>query len=430
MQNIDNQKLCASLRPLRASKMPNVRRIPSNSSIMTRKDFLKNIATLGIATPFMASLLTACNKESIQLFEEIPTTFDGKVIVVGAGAAGLIAGHILQQNNIDFQIIEASNRFGGRVKKAADFADFPIDLGGEWIHTDPSILAKLMNEPNSTADIEVIPYSPQTISVWKNGKLRKRNIARHFYSEYKFKSTTWYGFFESHIVPNFSNKIVYNSPITEIDYTGSQVQLTNQQGQTFNADKVIVTIPVTILRSDFIQFNPPLPNEKVTALNNIYIPDGIKAFIEFSERFYPDLVSADGSLLNAGDTLYYDAAFGKNAKSHVLGLFSVSEQTSAYTNLESEEAIFKKIMGELDEMFDGQATKYYKKHIIQNWSKEPFILGSYSHYENYGDMDTLLKPLDNKLFFAGEALHPEESSTVHGAGESGYNAVVKMLEEL
>ena len=100
---------------------------------MTRKNFIKNIATLGIATPFMASLLTSCNKGAVDFFESVPTNFNGKIIIVGAGAAGLIAGHILQQNNIDFQIIEASSIYGGRVKKAADFADFPIDLGGEWI---------------------------------------------------------------------------------------------------------------------------------------------------------------------------------------------------------------------------------------------------------------------------------------------------------
>lgn len=395
---------------------------------MTRKEFIKNIATLGIATPFMASLLTSCNKENIQFFEEVPNGFTGKIIIVGAGAAGLIAGHILQQKNIDFQIIEASSIYGGRVKKAADFADFPIDLGGEWIHTDPSILAKLLNDPTSKADVEVIPYSPKTISVWKNGKLKKRNIASHFYSEYKFKSTTWYGFFENHIVPNFSDKIIYNSPITEIDYSDTQVTLTTNQGDTFSADKILVTVPVAVLQNNYIQFNPPLPNEKVAAINNIYIPDGIKVFIEFEERFYPDLTIADGSLLGSQDTLYYDAAFGKDAKSNVLALFSVSQATSRYTNLESDAAIFEKVMSELDEMFDGQATKYYKKHIIQNWSKEPFIRGSYSHYDNYGDMDVLGAPLNNKVFFAGEALHPTDSSTVHGAGESGYNAVVSMLE--
>jgi len=126
-------------------------------------------------------------------------------------------------------------------------------------------------------------------------------------------------------------------------------------------------------------------------------------------------------------SIAYFSQFGFQPKTHVLALFSVSEETGKYTNLESGAAIFEKVMGELDAMFDGQATKYYKKHIIQNWSKEPFIRGSYSHYNNYGDMDVFGEPLDDKVFFAGEALHPEENSTVHGAGESGYNAIISIL---
>lgn len=397
-----------------------------NSKKMTRKDFLKNIGTFGLATPFMASLFASCSKSDIQFFEDINTNFDGKIIIVGAGAAGLIAGHTLQQKGIDFQIIEASGIFGGRVKKFDGFADFPMDLGAEWIHTEPSILTQLLNEPNTEANIDVIPYSPETISVYKNGQLKRRNMYSHFYSEYKFKNTTWYDFFDQYIVPKISDKIIYNSPITSIDYTSSQVTLTNEQGETFTADKVLVTVPLPILKSNFINFNPPLPSNKVNAMQNIDVPPGLKAFIEFSEQFYPDLVSI-GSLITEGDTLYYNAAFRKEANSHVLALFSVSPETSRYTDLASDEEIFAYIMQELDEIFDGQASQHYKSHVIQNWSKEPYIQGSYSHYSDYSDMNVLFEPLDNKVFFAGEALHEQANSTVHGAGESGYLAVGQML---
>ena len=38
-----------------------------------------------------------------------------KVLIIGAGAAGLAAGHALAQRGIDFQILEASDRIGGRL---------------------------------------------------------------------------------------------------------------------------------------------------------------------------------------------------------------------------------------------------------------------------------------------------------------------------
>lgn len=54
--------------------------------------------------------------------------FEGKVIIIGAGASGLAAAKILQRNNIDYLVLEASNRYGGRLKENKTLADFPIDL--------------------------------------------------------------------------------------------------------------------------------------------------------------------------------------------------------------------------------------------------------------------------------------------------------------
>ena len=162
------------------------------------------------------------------------------------------------------------------------------------------------------------------------------------------------------------------------------------------------------------------------------MPDGIKVFIEFSERFYPDLLymGSLGELLNDsnGERIYYDAAFRKDSDKNILALFSVGEESTQYTSLESDEAIINKVLQELDEMFDGKASATYQQHIIQNWSKEPFIRGSYSHYDDYIAMDTLSEPLDDKVYFAGEALSSESQATVHGAGETAYSVVKEILK--
>jgi len=57
-----------------------------------------------------------------------------KICIVGAGVAGITAGHLLAEQGIDFDILEAHSTHGGRLKKLEGFADFPIDLGAEWIH--------------------------------------------------------------------------------------------------------------------------------------------------------------------------------------------------------------------------------------------------------------------------------------------------------
>ena len=84
--------------------------------------------------------------------------FEGKVIIIGAGASGLAAAKILQRNNVDYLVLEASNRYGGRLKENKTLADFPIDLGAEWIHHLPAVLNRLKGKPGDLVDEETVPY--------------------------------------------------------------------------------------------------------------------------------------------------------------------------------------------------------------------------------------------------------------------------------
>jgi len=59
-----------------------------------------------------------------------------------------------------------------------------------------------------------------------------------------------------------------------------------------------------------------------------------------------------------------------------LGLFAVGTGAHPYLELSDEELI-KYILTELDEIFDGQASQNYLKHIFQNWNEEPYVNGAY-----------------------------------------------------
>lgn len=397
---------------------------------MTRQEFIQKAALAGLGLPLI-SMLSSCKEDNISP-DTFNTNFSGSVLIIGAGAAGLMAGHFLQQNGIDFQILEASSVYGGRVKRNDSLADFPIDLGAEWIHTDPSVLADLVNDPSVQASIDIINYRPEEIHVWKNNELKKRNFFTNFYAEHKFKNTTWYGFFEQYIVPGIVDRISYNTQVTGIEYAGNQINATDQNGNQLVADKVIVTVPLTVLQNDVISFDPPLPAPKTNALNNVEMPSGLKVFIEFSENFYPDII-LDGGILEqddaVGEKVFYNAAFRKDTQRNIFALFSVGEPASVYTDQGSDESIFTFLMNELDHIFDGKATQFYQNHVIQNWLAEPFIGGSYSHYgdNRSNSIATLQETIEDKVYFAGEAYHDESQATVHGAGLSAYDAVRSIL---
>mgnify|MGYP001159283232 CR=1 FL=1 len=56
------------------------------------------------------------------------------VIIVGAGAAGLAAADRLREAGVTSILLEARDRIGGRMHTDTTFANFPIDVGAEFIH--------------------------------------------------------------------------------------------------------------------------------------------------------------------------------------------------------------------------------------------------------------------------------------------------------
>jgi phytoene dehydrogenase-like protein len=56
-----------------------------------------------------------------------------KVIIIGAGIAGLAAATELLKYGADVLILESNNRIGGRICKSSDLST-PVDLGASWIH--------------------------------------------------------------------------------------------------------------------------------------------------------------------------------------------------------------------------------------------------------------------------------------------------------
>lgn len=70
-------------------------------------------------------------------------------------------------------------------------------------------------------------------------------------------------------------------------------------------------------------------------------------------------------------------------------------------------------------------------YIRTNWSRDPFSYGSYSYVaKDTGSAQyrALAEPIDDKVFFAGEATHQSYNSTVHAALETGISVAEELLE--
>ncbi len=399
----------------------------SKIKIMTRKEFVKICTLLGISIPFQ-SVLGSCSSDDNN--NTIPTGFSGKVLIIGAGPAGMTAGYLLAKRSIDFEILEALPTHGGRIKTNTTFADFPIPLGAEWLHVNRNIFSEIVDDDSVTIDINTTPYD--TINDIAIDSATGQQITFEeagFTIDQKFIDSSWLDFFQTYIFPDIRSRIRYNTPVSTIDYSGDQIKVSTNGGQTFEADKVIVAVPLKILQSGIITFTPTLSNAKTDAIENAHVWSGFKAFFEFSNKFYPTIVGYDIMPAASGQKMFYDAAYGQNTPQHILGLFSTGLPAETYISIASDDAFRDFVLSELDALFNNQATPNYIRHISQNWNEEPYARAAYlSAYEDSTLVNVLGKSVSDKLYFAGDSYTTgSDWSSVHAAARSAIRAVNELV---
>lgn len=363
---------------------------------MNRKEFIKICGLFGIGLP-VQSILSSCKKD-----DNISAPFSGKVLIIGAGAGGLSAGYFLNQQGTDFEILEASSTYGGRMRINTDFADFPIPLGAEWLETSASIFQEIVNDSSVQVNVQTIADNPDR----------------------KFINYSWFNFFEDYIVPSIANKISFDTIVQSIDYSGNQIVVNTNNGK-LTADKVVVSVPLQILKDGDISFTPSLPQSKLVAINETVVWEGFKAFFEFNINFYGDSeyvfpITPESS----GQKIYYNAAFGQNTTKNILGLFVVGVPAQDFISRSGDD-LKNFILSELDSIYANQATSNYIQHLTQNWNNELFIKGGYlTDYEDWRKVRELGSSVADKLYFAGgEYTDGEDWVSVHSAAQSAKRVI-------
>jgi len=344
-------------------------------------------------------------------------------------------------------VLEAnSDTIGGRLRKGA-LDGVPIDLGGEWIHGKPSKILNPILDRNVAAEVNVVRHTVP-LKAW-DGNIFYTQSADG-YGDYKWVGTTWWDFFNDKVAAELDN-VVLGCAVTSIDYSSanSTVVLTCENGDTYFArTAVVVTTSMTLLQKKAIQFIPTLPAKHAESINDFQMAPGLKVFLEFSgEKFFPELWEVEQDWTdfeaekeqsaNYNDRVFYDETYGQKTDKNIVGLFSYGASAERYMAQagNNEDAVVNLVLADLDAMFNGKATANFVQAVVQIWPKEQYVCTGYTRWvtehstrKDYA-IHVLQKPINNKIYFAGEALPPNGADWgfVHGAALSG-KAVAQKIE--
>lgn len=412
-----------------------------------------------------------------------------KIIVIGAGVAGLAAAQELKKAKFDVTVLEARSRIGGRVWTDHEFVNFPLELGAEFVHGDNAVTWNYLRAGKIKTEHDG-DYSTQAYEHPKKGLLSYRQVckmpdyAKVFEIEEKHMSQhdpkkdmslrEWLNSLnlahaarefalrflahqyltdperigigdlaheervthqgdndfrilegQDHLIEVLAKglEISLNSPVNKIVWTKKGVKVfVEGQKKAFSADKIIITVPLPLLKKG-LNFSPALPKEKLKAIQAIQMGPALKINLAFKKRFWPKKFETFFSLGNI--SMWWSPSSSYKKGTPMLTGFVGGVQALALNEL-PEEVILIRAQEELCRLFRSEAPhKNFLKGKVVSWINDPWAQGGYTFVPTgaYGAREILARPVNDVLFFAGEATVFESNpGTVHGAIGTGLRA--------
>jgi monoamine oxidase len=245
----------------------------------------------------------------------------------------------------------------------------------------------------------------------------------------------------SAVVPD----VELNTVVKVVDYSGEKIRLTGEvvtdSGTSdflAEVDKLIIAVPISIMKNGGISFAPTLPSGKTTSLSKMGMDACVRVIMDFKQNFW----SQTAGFVYGGTTApeYLSSGFQRSDfnKTMSVTIYGPSAEALSVLGKDGAEA---KILEELDVVFDGKATANIRKDNEGNnaseyfdWTLEPFIQGGVSYLKPGGtlaDRTVLAESVNDFLFFAGEACDATgDAGTISGALRSGERAALELVDSI
>ena len=386
------------------------------------------------------------------------------VIIIGAGAAGLMAAWELALAGKTVLILEARKRCGGRIHTILDKNfPLPIELGAEFVHGRLPITKMLIKKAGLQwhevkgsywqhqngklyQSEEQIPRCDKVVEALKKVKTDKpiSQFLKTFFSdddeikeglksyiegyyagdiervstlalkeeleesdevEYRIEGgyKTIIDFLEKQLT-DLGVSIQLETPVTAINWQENYVSVI-AANKTFQASKTIVTVPLGVLTSNTIEFSPALPQLQ-DALSLLGYGPAIKIQLLFETAFWQDRKELkDLSMLFSQEII--PTWWTQYPKETPMLVGWVAGGQAKNLVFMKKEVLLEKALQSLAAIFDlpiATCKQQLKSWYVNNWNKDVYACGAYS-YDTINDhevKEAIRSGFENKLFFAGE----------------------------
>lgn len=238
-------------------------------------------------------------------------------------------------------------------------------------------------------------------------------------------------------IPHFESKLRLNRVVTRVEWQRHSVRVHAKNGLTggpelFRAKRVIVTVPLGVLQAGSIVFSPE-PKDILEAARSLRFGQVFRIVLRFREPFW----ERKEELKDAGFILSSRALFptwwttlamrspiliGWSAGAHADALMGMPRETILALAVES--------LGRITGFTEEEIYTWLEAMYFHDWHSDPYALGAYSYVPcgELGSRKKMAMPVDDSLFFAGEATDQGgHSATVHGAIASGRRAAQQIV---
>jgi monoamine oxidase len=449
---------------------------------MERRAFIKNTLK-GLPAAFLIpSLLTACSDD------EPLTPNDKTVIVIGAGISGLAAAKKLKEKGFTVIVLEAQDKVGGRLRTDRSLG-VAFDEGASWIHgINSNPITSLAQEAGMTTfttnDNSFLSYNlggtlrndaafttqednfyAMLETLMDNGDINQsfETVFNNLYPT-KVNDRLWQFFLSTYLtfdtgdlnnlsslyynegkefsgvekiatngydtIPNYlatGLNIQLSQRVTKIDYNDTKIKVTHNS-TTSEADYVLVTVPLGVLKANSIQFTPALPTTKQNAIQKVGMNCVNKFLLVWDTNFW----DTQQYITYTPETRDKFNFFVNVSKFHptvnALMTFAYSDY-ARQTESMTDAAIIDEIMIHLKDIY-GNNIPNPTNLLRTKWQTNENTFGAYSYTAIGTEMqhfDDLAQTVNNQLFFAGEHTEIDYFSTAHGAYLSGIREADKII---